>query len=194
MLFRHRKREVFLPIKLYFILYKWVMIQFWCSCFRLFTQPQPLLPIFKVPFNISYTKELPYFCFVACVSKTLSFPSSCQMGRMHSKGKGISKSARPYKRTPASWVKTSAVEVMDQICKLAKKGLRPSQIGVMLRDAHGIAQSSTVTGKKVLRVLKAKGLAPEIPEDLYMLIKKAVAIRKHLERNRKVSYVYTTLV
>lgn len=29
------------------------------------------------------------------------------------------------------------------------------------------------------------GLAPEIPEDLYHLIKKAVAIRKHLERNRK---------
>lgn len=29
------------------------------------------------------------------------------------------------------------------------------------------------------------GLAPEIPEDLYMLIKKAVAVRKHLERNKK---------
>ena len=28
-------------------------------------------------------------------------------------------------------------------------------------------------------------LAPEIPEDLYHLIKKAVSIRKHLERNRK---------
>jgi len=28
-------------------------------------------------------------------------------------------------------------------------------------------------------------LAPEIPEDLYHLIKKAVAVRKHLERNRK---------
>lgn len=32
---------------------------------------------------------------------------------------------------------------------------------------------------------KLVGLAPEIPEDLYHLIKKAVAIRKHLERNRK---------
>ncbi len=30
-----------------------------------------------------------------------------------------------------------------------------------------------------------KGLAPEIPEDLYHLIKKAVTVRKHLERNRK---------
>ncbi len=43
-----------------------------------------------------------------------------------------------------------------------------------------------MTGNKILRILKAKGLAPDIPEDLYHLIKKAVNIRKHLERNRKV--------
>ena len=29
------------------------------------------------------------------------------------------------------------------------------------------------------------GLAPSIPEDMYFLIKKAVDVRKHLERNRK---------
>ena len=29
------------------------------------------------------------------------------------------------------------------------------------------------------------GYAPDIPEDLYHMIKKAVAVRKHLERNRK---------
>lgn len=29
------------------------------------------------------------------------------------------------------------------------------------------------------------GLAPTLPEDLYCLIKKAVNVRKHLERNRK---------
>ena len=29
------------------------------------------------------------------------------------------------------------------------------------------------------------GLAPSLPEDLYHLIKKAVAIRKHLEKQRK---------
>ena len=32
---------------------------------------------------------------------------------------------------------------------------------------------------------RSSGLAPEIPEDLYHLIKKAVSVRKHLERNRK---------
>ena len=29
------------------------------------------------------------------------------------------------------------------------------------------------------------GLAPQIPEDLWHLVKKAVAVRKHLETNRK---------
>ncbi|CAA0809559.1 40S ribosomal protein S13-2 [Striga hermonthica] len=99
--------------------------------------------------------------------------------------KGISASALPYKRTPPTWLKTSSQDVEENICKFAKKGLTPSQIGVILRDSHGIAQVKSVTGSKILRILKAHGLAPEIPEDLYHLIKKAVAIRKHLERNRK---------
>jgi small subunit ribosomal protein S13e len=100
--------------------------------------------------------------------------------------------------------------VDEMITKAAKKGQMPSQIGVLLRDQHGIPLVKSVTGSKILRILKAHGeyeapyvrfvrvwhaaalisgfcagLAPEIPEDLYFLIKKAVAIRKHLERNRK---------
>lgn len=173
-------------------------------------------------------------------------------------------------------------QVTEHICKLARKGMTPSQIGVLLRDSHGIPQVSSrswkgppchshltctssfaaaaclcgrrgqqiacciisnsrlcqrakhwacmllptwhasmpcrvighllcmhvpscppphpsptppaplprpqvryVTGTKVLRILKGHGLAPEIPEDLYHLIKKAVSMRKHMERNRK---------
>ncbi|KAK4212976.1 Ribosomal S13/S15 N-terminal domain containing protein [Rhypophila sp. PSN 637] len=107
------------------------------------------------------------------------------MGRLHSKGKGISASAIPYSRNPPSWLKTTPEQVVDQICKLAKKGATPSQIGVVLRDSHGVAQVRTVTGNKILRILKGNGLAPELPEDLFSLIKKAVSVRKHLERNRK---------
>ena len=107
------------------------------------------------------------------------------MGRMHAPGKGISDSALPYKRTVPSWLKLTSEDVVEQICKLAKKGLTPSQIGVILRDSHGVAQTRFVTGNKILRIMKAKGLAPSKPEDLHHLIKKAVAIRKHLERNRK---------
>ena len=89
---------------------------------------------------------------------------------------------------------------------MARKGLSPSQIGVALRDSHGIPQVRFVTGNKILRILKSNGvspfifrravvltqahgacagLAPNLPEDLWHLIKKAVAVRKHLETNRK---------
>ncbi|KAK7182128.1 40S ribosomal protein S13 [Paraphaeosphaeria sporulosa] len=108
------------------------------------------------------------------------------MGRLHSNGKGISSSAIPYSRTAPAWLKTTPEQVVEQICKLARKGATPSQIGEVLRDSHGVAQTKIVTGNKVLRILKSNvGLAPEIPEDLYMLIKKAVAVRKHLQTNRK---------
>uniref|UniRef100_A0A8D9AP32 Small ribosomal subunit protein uS15 n=1 Tax=Cacopsylla melanoneura TaxID=428564 RepID=A0A8D9AP32_9HEMI len=107
------------------------------------------------------------------------------MGRMHTPGKGISKSALPYRRSVPNWLKLTSEDVKDHIFKLSKKGLTPSQIGVILRDSHGVAQVRFVTGNKILRIMKAMGLAANLPEDLYCLIKKAVAIRKHLERNRK---------
>merc|ERR1711939_286391 len=110
---------------------------------------------------------------------------SAKMGRMHNPHKGIAGSALPYKRSAPRWLKTSPEEIKEQIFKLARKGLTPSQIGVILRDSHGAAQVKSVTGNKILRILKSNGLAPEVPEDLYILIKKAVAVRKHLERNRK---------
>ena len=83
------------------------------------------------------------------------------MGRMQGNarghGKGISGRSLPYKRTPASWVKTTAADVEEICCKLAKKGLTPSQIGVLLRDSDGIPQVRSVTGTKVLRILKGNG-------------------------------------
>ena len=107
------------------------------------------------------------------------------MGRMHAPGKGISQSALPYRRSVPNWLKLTPDDVKDHILKLAKKGLTPSQIGVILRDSHGVAQVRFVTGNKILRILKSMGQAPDLPEDIYYLIKKAVNIRKHLERNRK---------
>ncbi|KAA0160009.1 hypothetical protein FNF28_05589 [Cafeteria roenbergensis] len=110
---------------------------------------------------------------------------SLNMGRLHGPGKGISSSALPYKRTAPSWFNKKASEIEDSVAKFARRGLRPSQIGVILRDSHGVAQVKAVTGAKILRLLKRRGLAPELPEDLYHLIKKAVSVRKHLESNRK---------
>lgn len=72
--------------------------------------------------------------------------NTVNMGRLHSKGKGISSSALPYSRSAPAWLKTTPDQVVDQICKLAKKGATPSQIGVVLRDSHGVAQVKFVTG------------------------------------------------
>ena len=101
------------------------------------------------------------------------------MGRLHSNGKGISASAIPYSRSVPTWFKSTPEQVVDNICKLAKKGATPSQIGVVLRDSHGVAQVKVVTGRqqhsqtakgnlllttgsgagnKILRILKSNGM------------------------------------
>merc|ERR1719498_930222 len=103
---------------------------------------------------------------------------------MHSKGKGISRRSLPYRKVPPSWVQIGANDLVEQIVKLARKGSTPSQIGVILRDNYGIPQVKGVTGSKILRILKVQGVAPQLPEDLYCLIKKAVNIRKHIGKFR----------
>ena len=70
----------------------------------------------------------------------------------------IAFSALPYSRSTPAWLKTTPEQVVDQICKLAKKGATPSQIGEILRDSHGIAQTKIVTGNKILRILKGNGM------------------------------------
>jgi small subunit ribosomal protein S13e len=107
------------------------------------------------------------------------------MGRMYGSGKGIAKSSIPYKKKPPRWLTVDSNEVVKQIEALAKKGYKPSQIGVILRDNFAIPQSRLITGAKILRVLKKKGLAPQIPEDLYHLMRRAVSIRKHIEKNKR---------
>merc|ERR1740125_7380 len=103
---------------------------------------------------------------------------------MHTPGHGIARRALPYRRTPPSWNKLDSEQCQNEILKLAKKGLTPSQIGVVLRDSQGVPQVQFITGSKILRILRTLGVAPELPEDLYHLIKKAVNMRKHLEINR----------
>ena len=44
------------------------------------------------------------------------------------------------------------------IVKLAKKGLMPSQIGVILRDQSGVPMTKPITGTKIIRILKANGV------------------------------------
>merc|ERR1711977_181830 len=52
------------------------------------------------------------------------------------------------------------------------------------RSAPRWLKTSPEEIKEQIFKLARKGLTPQIPEDLYHLIKKAVQVRKHLERNR----------
>ena len=62
------------------------------------------------------------------------------MGRMHGNGKGISRSSLPYHRGRPSWFRKEIKEVEEQILKLARRGRMPSEIGLILRDEHGICK------------------------------------------------------
>lgn len=102
-----------------------------------------------------------------------------------SKEKGKSHSTRPITSDIATKLKVTEDEVVSLIVDYAKKGYPPSMIGILLRDQHGIALTKAIIGKKLTRVLVEKGLAPQIPEDLANLIKKATRIRRHLEEHPK---------
>jgi len=102
-----------------------------------------------------------------------------------SREKGKSHSTRPITSDVAAKLKVSEDEVVSLIVDYAKKGYPPSMIGILLRDQHGIALTKAIIGKKLTQVLTEKGLAPQIPEDLANLIKKAIRIRRHLEEHPK---------
>ncbi|EZQ03108.1 30S ribosomal protein S15 [Candidatus Acidianus copahuensis] len=96
------------------------------------------------------------------------------------RARGKSHSTRPVRAGSPKWVRFTREEVEMLIEELAKRGYGSSMIGVILRDQYGIPLVKQITGKKVSVILQEKGLSPQIPEDLFNLIRKAVNVRRHL--------------
>ncbi len=107
------------------------------------------------------------------------------MARMHARRRGKSGSKKPVRKVPPSWCKYTKSEVEKLVIELAKKGYSTAMIGTILRDQYGIPSVKLITGKKILKILKENGLAPKLPEDLANLIKRALRVRKHLQKHRK---------
>ncbi len=105
------------------------------------------------------------------------------MARIYSHSKGKSGSKRPLRASRPLWVDYSPEEVEKLIVKMGKKGMMPSEIGRRLRDEYGIPSVKLAIKKSVSEVLEEEGAEPEVPEDLFHLLTKAVRLRKHLERN-----------
>lgn len=95
------------------------------------------------------------------------------------RAKGKSHSMRPSRTGSPKWIRLSYDEIADIVEQLYKNGYGPSMIGVILRDQYGIPLVKQVMGKSVTDLLTEKGIKQEIPEDLAMLIRRAVNVRRH---------------
>ncbi len=106
------------------------------------------------------------------------------MARMHSRKKGKSGSKKPIKKT-AKWVEYKPKEVMELVVKYANKGFSSAKIGTILRDQYGISSVKLVTKKNISDIMKEKKVYPKLPEDMFNLIKKAVNLMEHMDRNKR---------
>lgn len=107
------------------------------------------------------------------------------MARMYSRKKGQSGSKKPIKKQQHSWIRYKPKEIELLIIKLAREGRTSSEIGTILRDTYGVPDVRTVAGKKITQILEEKKLLSKLPEDLMALIKKVVAVKAHMELNKK---------
>jgi small subunit ribosomal protein S15 len=60
------------------------------------------------------------------------------MARIHAHTHGKSHSVRPASKNTPSWIKQSQEEISSLVVQLSNAGLTPSEIGIRIRDEHGI--------------------------------------------------------
>jgi small subunit ribosomal protein S15 len=105
------------------------------------------------------------------------------MARMHSRKKGKAGSKKPAAK--AKWVERKGNEVERLVIKLRKEGMEITKIGLVLRDQYGIPSVKQETNKTITKILEENNLLTKMPEDLLSLLRKAVNLREHMEKNKK---------
>ncbi|MBS3052150.1 MAG: 30S ribosomal protein S15 [Candidatus Aenigmarchaeota archaeon] len=107
------------------------------------------------------------------------------MARIHARVRGKSGSKKPSIKTPPKWIRYKKNEVEKLVLNTAKEGNQSSKIGLILRDQFGIPSVRSMTGKTISSIMKENNLYSKFPEDLLNLLKRAVVLRYHLEKNKK---------
>jgi small subunit ribosomal protein S15 len=107
------------------------------------------------------------------------------MARLHSKKKGKSGTKRPKSKSAPDWSEANASAVKESILKMAREGVPPSRIGLILRDQQAIPNVRAVLGMSLKQFLVKEKAASEYPEDLLNLIKKAVRMTSHIKASKK---------
>ena len=67
---------------------------------------------------------------------------------------------------PALWLSQNRDQISALVVDSAKEGLSPSEIGLRLRDVHGIPLVKPVMGKSLTSILAENGIKSDMPEDL----------------------------
>ena len=106
------------------------------------------------------------------------------MARMHARRKGRSGSSPQTRKESPKW-SPKAKDVEKVILELYSEGKSSSEIGIILRDMHGVPSVKLAIGKSITSVLSSKGSSFSLPEDLTNLMRKAVRLGEHLKLNKK---------
>ncbi|MCX6773923.1 MAG: 30S ribosomal protein S15 [Candidatus Micrarchaeota archaeon] len=107
------------------------------------------------------------------------------MARLHSKQHGKSGRKRAKSKEMPSWVNANPDDIKEIVRKLAKQGMKSSEIGIILRDQYALPSFKLLIGKTMVKFLKEENLYSKMPEDILQLIRKAVRLYSHLKVNKK---------
>jgi small subunit ribosomal protein S15 len=109
------------------------------------------------------------------------------MARMHSKRHGKAKSRKPLAEEldSAGVEKVNKKEIEEIIVNYAKQGVGPAMIGQKLKNEHNMPYIKHYMGKRLVVILQEKGLNGQMPADLMDLMKKAVNLNAHLDKNKQ---------
>lgn len=112
---------------------------------------------------------------------------------MHTKKHGKSKSRKPIE-SAAVPAKMSEEEIRKTIGEYMKKGMGPALVGQHLKDKHGVLYVKNTLKKRLTAVMGEQGYRPVFPQDMLDLMRRAVNLRRHIERNKQDMHNKTRLV
>ena len=102
---------------------------------------------------------------------------------MHARRKGRSGSSPQTRKENPKWSLNSK-DVEKLVLELSASGNSSSEIGIILRDLHGVPSVKLATGKSISKILSSNNVSSQLPEDLTNLMRKAVRLGEHLKLNK----------
>ena len=107
------------------------------------------------------------------------------IARLHSKKKGKSGTKRPKSKVSPEWSGLTKAQAKELAVKMAKEGMAPSRIGIILRDKYATPNVRSLLGVPLTRFLADEGALPELPEDMANLMRKVVRLQEHIKTTGK---------